>query len=645
MNWRPNRPDFESIHQSDPYVQNISHPRLFFSSEDIPELREQAQRIKGFVERLLVRAEGHLEVPPPTSENLHTGMGQAIGRLSDLGAAYVLTGEAQYAEGVKTTLDQTFDLDPWIYPVHQPTEFDHGSANGSAAVAIAIDFLGAFIGAEERRAFKRRLVAKTAETFRRVYANRSERWVTSMFNWRSMCCSDMGLALLTVMEVYPNFAEAMGYALDGVLAILDVAPQDGEWGEGLGYWGAALGLPLRFALALDRITDGTLDLFRHPYLRVTGDFLLHGTGPNGRVFDFADCGPTLGSRHYALLGLLGKRLDKPHWRKMALRHPPTDLFELVCTSGVEDPGEVPDPPKAMHFREYGIVTLRSGWKEDDAFVALKAGPTVVGHAHLDIASFMVTAFGETLIPDLGTWPYAHYLGFFDRERRRWDFDANGTLGHNVVLVDGGGQQYGEDHYGEIVKFEPGERTDLVIVDATKTYAPLLDRFIRWFVFVKPDLLVIFDELRAESPRKFEWLLHYEGQVAEADKQRPSASDLSVTQGKAGFDLNFLLPSREEGWIAGRHARRTTYRNSNTGQLVELENRYALFSRLHGTPEERFLAVLSLYPREERERFLWNPELEKAEEQVVAFRARRQRETLNITLKLDTREAKVVVSAP
>jgi len=323
---------------------------------------------------------------------------------------------------------------------------------------------------------------------------------------------------------------------------------------------------------------------------------------------------------------------------MALHRPPTDLFELVCTSGVEDPGEVPDPPKAMHFREYGIVTLRSGWKAEEPFVALKAGPTVAGHAHLDIASFMVTTFGETLIPDLGTWPYAHYLGFFDTERRRWDFDANGTLGHNVVLVDGQGQKYGEDHYGEIVKFEPGERADLVIVDGTKAYAPLLDRFIRWFVFVKPDLLVIFDELRAEESRKFEWLLHYEGQVEE------STSDLSVTHGKAGFDLNFLLPSREEGWIAGQHSRRTTYRNSNTGQLVELENRYAVFSRLHGYPEGRFLAMLSLYPRGERERFLWMPELEKAEDQIVAFKAYRQRETLNITLKLGPRELRVAVNA-
>lgn len=625
------RPDFETIHRRFPYTHDLPHPRLFFSAGDLPALRTRAEAIPDFVENPCTQAEEHLNAPPLHSYDvLHTCMGQAIRRLTDLGSAYVLTGDRRYAEGVRSVLNQTFALREWIYPVHQPTEFDHGSANVSAAVAIALDLLGDAIADDERRGFNQRLIEKTVRTFRRVYANQSEFWVQSAFNWRSMICSDMGITLLTVLEEYPEFQETMGYALHGVLAILDGAPEDGEWGEGVGYWGAAIGLPLRLAIPLERMTAGALNLFEHPYLRRTGDFLLHATGPNGRVFNFADCGPRLSSRHAALLGLLGQKLRRPHWIKIALRYPPTDLFELICTAALEDPGALSDPPRAKHFRTYDIVTLRSGWGPEDTFIALKAGPTVAGHSHLDINGFMVTAFGETLISDLGTWPYAHYLGFFDRDGgRRWNFDANGTIGHNTLWVDGRGQFHGEKHYGGVRTFQPGERYDLVISDGARAYAPLLSRSDRWFLFIKPDVLIIFDEVEAEEPRNIQWLLHYEGEVASLVGEEPF--DLRVVHGKAGFDLTFLLPSRDEGWVAQQTVRSATYVNSNTEQLETLENRFHAFSTLHSYPAPRFLAVFSFYPEAQRAAHLWTPVLESAEDEKVVFRLCRREEGHRVTL--------------
>jgi hypothetical protein len=200
---------------------------------------------------------------------------------------------------------------------------------------------------------------------------------------------------------------------------------------------------------------------------------------------------------------------------------------------------------------------------------------VVGHSHLDINGFTVTALGETLIPDLGTWPYAHFIGFFDTGNRRWNFDANATRGHNTLLVDGQGQRFAEDAVGKVVRFEPGEAFDLVVSDGTTAYAPLLTRFHRWFLFFKPDLLVVFDDVRAEQARRVEWLLHYEGEVEEA-----AGVDLRVAKGGAVLDANFLLPGRDEGWVASHVARKFTYRDSNRQVLVRPENRYVAFSTMH-----------------------------------------------------------------
>ncbi len=583
------RPDFLSIHQSDPYRRNLPHPRLFFSPDDIPALRARAGAVPGLIEGAKARADGHLTGPPLDTANLYNGMVGVMARLGDLSAAYVLTGEVRYAEGTKAALSQTFDLPKWVFPVHEPMKFDHGSANVSAAVALALDFLGDALTEGERGGFLRRLIEPTGGLFRKVYAEKSERWVTSKFNWRSMICSDMGLALLTVLEHDPDALEGLAYALDGTLAILDDAPPDGEWGEGVGYWGAAIGLPVRFALALDRMTEGRLDLFRHPYLQKTGDFLMHATGPNGRVFAFADCGHSLGEAA-AMLGLLGRKADRPDWVGLSLQYKPGTLFDLACTAGLSAPEAVPDPPTAKRFGTYEVVTLRSGWGPKETFVGLKGGPTMVGHSHLDINGFMVTALGETLIPDLGTWPYAHFIGFFDTANRRWNFDANATRGHNTLLVDGQGQRFAEDAVGRVVRFEPGGALDLVVSDGTTCYAPLLTRFHRWFLFFKPDLLVVFDDVRADQPRRVEWLLHYEGEAEEANV------DLRVVKGSAVLDAAFLLPDRKEGWVASHVSRKFTYRDSNRQVLVHPENRYVAFSTMHAYPDHRFLTLLSFHRR-------------------------------------------------
>jgi hypothetical protein len=336
-----------------------------------------------------------------------------------------------------------------------------------------------------------------------------------------------------------------------------------------------------------------------------------------------------------MLGLLGRKAGRPEWVRLALQHSPTDLFDLVCTAELSAPDAVPDPPKAKRFGTYEVVTLRSGWGPKDTFVALKGGPTVVGHSHLDVNGFMVTALGETLIPDLGTWPYAHFIGFFDRaEGRRWNFDANATAGHNTLLVDGQGQRYAEDASGKVVRFEPGDAFDLVICDGTTAYSHLLTRFHRWFLFFKPDLLAVFDDMRADQLRKVEWLLHYEGDVEEANV------DLRVVKGSAVLDVNFLLPDRKEGWVASHVNRRFTYKDSNRQVLVHPQNRYVAFSTMHAYAESRFLALLSFHQRGGAG---WIGEVTSSDAEAVRFTLRQGAVERRVTLKFTELSAEVECS--
>ena len=135
-----------------------------------------------------------------------------------------------------------------------------------------------------------------------------------------------------------------------------------------------------------------------------------------------------------------------------------------------------------------------------------------GHAHPDAASFIIFARGRYLTGDTG------YTG------------VKLTSDHNTVLVDGRGQANDGRH--EVFKEVPYERLDrvrLAEVSATREYFYArgeaaagyypelgLKRFDRHFLHVAPDYFVVWDELAAEEPRQFSWLLNAEREIEKVE---------------------------------------------------------------------------------------------------------------------------------
>ena len=591
MDWRAERPDFLAIHEGHEYVTGRPFPRLHFSAEELPAIRAKAAECPELLKATRAEADDLLGegsiLGLDTTPSISTGQKMA----EALSVAFVLTGEEAYAQKCKDVLAEVMQLDTWVYPVHQPTEFDHGAANVTGQVALAFDRIASVYSAEEQAELIGQLVARGVDVFRRVYANRSEGWTRSDFNWRPMCCSDSGLGVLAVMDAYPQFREALRYAIDGCLAILDDAPRDGEWAEGFGYWGAAIGRPLRFAAALYRASDGAVNLFAHPYLKATADFLLHCSLPDGSCFDFADCGPA-GVQANPTTALLAARTGSRQLQWLARAGEGTTYYHLLWHDAALPAEEPAKAEASKHFREYDLVTCRSGWRDDDTFVGFRSGPTAYGHSHLDTNSFVIFSHGKWLARDLGTWPYAHYLGFFDSADHRWDFDANATVGHNSILVDGLGQSCGPECRGEVAAFESTDDCDWLVSDAAATYPGLLTKFTRWLVFLKPDVIVVLDELASEQARRFEWLLHYEGAIA------GDGATARVTNDDVCLDVAFVLPTQDEGWVCSDVARRAYYTASNTGEPAAVRNRYRSFHPLHRAKEQRFLTVMRVYPASE-----------------------------------------------
>ena len=534
-------------------------PGLLFAEEDLATLRQRAAAHPELRDRIMRRARdivsaGDLSTEPEPYYS-------SLPLLEALSAAQMLEPSAEVASHTVSLLRAVGQAPTWVCHVHGGMRCDHCAANTASALARATDVLGAALPEEVEELVVKRVWELCLHPFVEVCRARSLFWSRRdhPFNWRIMTCGESGLAALAFPG--PDRLEAVTFALEGVADILDRIPEDGDWEEGPGYWAATLLHGLRFAVALRRLTDGRIDLFEHPSLRKTAEYFTAITLPDGTVFNYADNEPELSP---TALHLLAARLRLGHlaWtaRRIGCRSAWDLLFDDPSVREVEPPAEL----QARAFAATGVAVSRSGWGRDAVFVGFKTGPTAVGHSHLDINSFVVQRGDVPLVVDPGIWPYGSALGFFDSapRGRRWDFDANATLAHNTVLVDGEGQTCGPEWRGVFIASGADSGLRYFVSEGAAAYAGLLTRFERWVVHVLPDTVIIYDDLASEEERRWQWLIHPAGTL------RGGRSTLVIEN--KGVRLSFvrLLPAPDTPWRHVSETRTSYYQDSDRFKEVE-----------------------------------------------------------------------------
>ena len=109
-----------------------------------------------------------------------------------------------------------------------------------------------------------------------------------------------------------------------------------------------------------------------------------------------------------------------------------------------------------------------------------------------------------------------------------------TRAHNTLLIDGIGQPFSTKGYGKVVRMLGGQHISYCLGDASNAYSGIseypmwienfrnakigqsaengfgetpLKKYRRHLFLLHPDIVVVYDELEAEKPVCWEWLLH------------------------------------------------------------------------------------------------------------------------------------------
>ncbi|MGD8238132.1 MAG: heparinase II/III family protein, partial [Armatimonadota bacterium] len=490
-------------------LEPAAHPRLFYSQDDLPALR---QKLKSGA--LAASWDSYLQEHDPTEVGSGSGYSLRWG-LDAAALLYQLTGDEPYRTAAHERLRRL--LSQHSGPDARETELaDLYSALTARVLGAAYDWLYPELDVEERTAC--RAVMAEAGVQPLLKALDGGAWYAEAYdrNYCGILHGGVGVAALAVLGDEPMAPRWIARMYEQIERMLELGPEDGGWTESPNYWEYGFSFAFEFMDALRRATGGAIDLFEHPYCQQTGAFGLYTRLSDFDAVTFGDSRRRQYDR--SVLVKLAAELGSPElqWaalnRESALRHP----FSFIWY----DPDVLPQPPTdwplSKHFRGIDWVFLRTGWGPDATVFALRSGRRDA-HSHLDANSFILEAFGQPMLVDVGTGSYGS--GYFDKESR-WDDAATRTESHSTILINGANQIPGEDG-GHIAKFSTSEDFDYTLADAASTYEGA-EKVLRHVLFVRPAYFLIHDEVETQEAAEVAFSLY-----KDSDDTRRELADGSV----------------------------------------------------------------------------------------------------------------------
>ena len=168
--------------------------------------------------------------------------------------------------------------------------------------------------------------------------------------------------------------------------------------------------------------------------------------------------------------------------------------------------------------------------KDSVQVVFKSSPFgTQSHGYEANNSFLLSAYGKRILIGSG---YRDIYGSEHHTEWMWS-----TRSVNNITVNGLGQRkHSAATQGRITAFRTTPAADIVVGEAGDCYEPPLERFTRAIVFVKPELVVVYDRLAAREPSTYQYWLHSLKRMATDDQHNVRVRNSDVT-----CEVDFLTP--------------------------------------------------------------------------------------------------------
>ena len=377
-------------------------------------------------------------------------------------------------------------------------------------LALAYDWLYPALTVDQKNQLLGAILTRSADMYNDLFGGRPRAALYPYDSHRNVTL--LYLAGISVL-LAGDASQAQTWLRDALpLALHWTSPwglEDGGFGNGTAYAGWTMGDSLLAWYTL-RWAAG-VDLAPKAWVRNYANFLAYFLPPATPAGVFGDGAEANLTENWARFGkayTLFAPSPLGRWYASQLTgEDPTQLEILLAPPADSIPAAYPPgTPDSALLPSIGWAALHSSL-QDPARVSIYFKSSRYGsynHSHADQNSFVVYAGGQPLAIGSG-----YYDGYMTPHWWQW---YKQTRAKNAITFDGGlGQalyeQSGALGAGAITAYSRQPGYDIVTGDATQAYAGALSLARRSLVYLRPNLLLVYDALASASARQWEWNIH------------------------------------------------------------------------------------------------------------------------------------------
>ena len=603
-------PAFDDFRQGLP----LRHPRLYcFLDPKIDEARrhvtshEEYQALKNRAESAL-QADYESLIVPYSASHMET----VAANVEYLYQAFHLTQRGDYAQKMEEILDVLLE-----HPFTDTELF----AENFASTDIAYSFLAPYdmlydkLGTDVRSRVEEQLW-RVATYYFDAYCGMQENHIFDNHFWQqnmrvlfqiAFCLYDkseyaaQALRMLTYYyELWTARAPASGFN------------RDGAWINGTGYFEANVRTLFYMPMLLSYVSRA--DFLQHPWYQQAGQSMVYSWPPSSKSVGFGDGSEKReepGRQRAAFADFLARETGDAYagWYAGECQKDVAQDVELRLYRMVNSAAYATDfpasAPKLKWYKDIGEVVMHSNLASTENNLSLAFRSSTFGsgsHTLADQNSFNLLYGGKEVYYHTG-----YYLNFSDAHNL---MSYRHTRAHNSILVDGIGQPFSTEGYGMLLRAAGGEHIGYCLGDASHAYCGIsedpmwiesfqkagieqtpengfgetpLTKYRRQMIMLYPDIVLIYDELEASRPVRWDWLLHSPVQF--------------------GIDKNVFTSHVETGVAIAQMFSDATFEVSQTDQFVVppgegYPNQWHLTAAFSNNSACRILTVVQIKNSEE-----------------------------------------------
>ena len=506
------------------------HPRIMIDSDGVTKLREEVKKYpakKKIADALIASADSMLNTPAPVYgryDSIRMASTPASQNYT-LGMAYLLTGDKKYVDAAWVRMNAMCTWGDW-----NPTHY-LDTSEIAAGIAVGYDWMYDAFTPEQRKIIEEGLYKNGLyETALWQHGVKGDfnRWYTSGENWNIICNSNMMIAALSVLDVYPEMASnVISNSLRGLeYAIFEFAP-DGAWFEGADYWDYMMPYFTRMLDSMDKILGTDYSISYTEGFSKTMYYFVNMQSDQG-LFNFGDADPKKNLYPEPLLWC-SNRFNDPGITSLALQKTGGNIISACALIWLNPEIGVGEANMDLDYWAANVdaVTMRGSWTDSNAaYLAYHGGRHGVDsrytHNDLDGGSFVFDTQGERWAMDMGKDDY-FLTGYWNANPNvvsgeyRWKIFRKRAEGHNTIIInpDGTGVDHVVESSANVLWLKSKPRAAMSAVDLSENLAVNANSAKRGFMLTDSrKSMVVRDEINLKKQSEVYWHMYTRAELDE-----------------------------------------------------------------------------------------------------------------------------------